>query len=658
WSRSPIRLITQRDILLAATFGKLNVLKLFYAISIQSTKLPKDITTWEVQSSILIKAAENRHFNIVEFVFESMQEKNCGLEELRIFDLLRSIGSHENSKESGKKPLKSDFLPALYYAAKSNSYEIFKYLVEKGACINFRDSAGWTPLMIAADFGGLQIAELLIEKKVDLNAITNEGWTALTIAVHGGYYKIAEILLKNGADVEIQTRNLINPLIKAVSLNNECMIQLLISYNANVNVFCYHVDGIELTSPLSFAAYMDQPKIVEILLQSGALFSQKAGQVTNDSLNICGKLRTFKILSQNSDTYELLTAYSHIDSNMKKKGCSSGERMILQYILANLFRKNIEVTKRMIGNQVCTSLNQTSLPVEILEEIIVHLNPILRFQLSTLIRSSWHQNKVISEHEALTPLFAGSRGKSSLLQRHWELGFHFSSVDIRYIMSIASYNGHINVLNWMKENVDKYWDFKFRDRASYVWGGGPMDLASETNQIQVLEWWKKEILLIDPSESRYLWCSHSMAFASGNGHIDVLEWWRNSGLRIRWESLAMDKASANGHVAVLEWWKNSDLELKWSESAMDLSSKNGHVDILEWWKMSGLELKWGIDAIDNAAKAGHIEVLKWWIESGLPLKWSNDILKRIRQRGHLYMHTWWLEKNEELLLKKFHFDSV
>ena len=47
--------------------------------------------------------------------------------------------------------------------------EIVKYLIEKGADVNLKDSDGWTPLHLAALYGHKEIVEYLVDK-AEINA--------------------------------------------------------------------------------------------------------------------------------------------------------------------------------------------------------------------------------------------------------------------------------------------------------------------------------------------------------------------------------------------------------------------------------------------------------------------------------------------------------
>ncbi len=69
-------------------------------------------------------------------------------------------------------------------------------LLEKGADVNAKTDAGFTPLCDAAQFGHKEIVELIIAKGADVNAKRGAPLNAAIITKHT---EIAELLRKHGA---------------------------------------------------------------------------------------------------------------------------------------------------------------------------------------------------------------------------------------------------------------------------------------------------------------------------------------------------------------------------------------------------------------------------------------------------------------------------
>ena len=82
--------------------------------------------------------------------------------------------------------------------------EIVKYLLDKGADCNIKDSNGWTPLFWASWSGMDEIAALLVEKCTNVNDATNRKWTPLMAASIKGWDNVVELLLKKGADKNLK----------------------------------------------------------------------------------------------------------------------------------------------------------------------------------------------------------------------------------------------------------------------------------------------------------------------------------------------------------------------------------------------------------------------------------------------------------------------
>ncbi|MBE6417818.1 MAG: hypothetical protein E7033_05060 [Akkermansiaceae bacterium] len=106
-------------------------------------------------------------------------------------------------------------------------------LLQSGANVNTRDAEGFTPLMIAANWGNTEMVKLLLEAGADVLATTNSGTNALhSVAcaqiIHTGdattaaqdLTHIAAMLLAAGADINQATADGVTPLIVAANYNN------------------------------------------------------------------------------------------------------------------------------------------------------------------------------------------------------------------------------------------------------------------------------------------------------------------------------------------------------------------------------------------------------------------------------------------------------
>ena len=107
-------------------------------------------------------------------------------------------------------------LTPLIYAARANSIETVRVLLDAGADINQVTGYGWSPLLVATQNRFYQLGKYLMEKGANVNLANKGGWTPLYLAtdnrnIEGGDYPVRptdlddleyiKLLLANGADV-------------------------------------------------------------------------------------------------------------------------------------------------------------------------------------------------------------------------------------------------------------------------------------------------------------------------------------------------------------------------------------------------------------------------------------------------------------------------
>ncbi|MDH5682151.1 MAG: ankyrin repeat domain-containing protein [Spirochaetota bacterium] len=127
---------------------------------------------------------------------------------LKLVKLLISKGADIHYAKIGKSNR-----TILHVAARTMALDIVKYLIKKGIDINAKDSAGYTALLVAADYGHKpEIVEYLIKKGADINAQDNEGYSALHITVFKRNIAIIKLLTNEGADVNIISKRGSTPL--------------------------------------------------------------------------------------------------------------------------------------------------------------------------------------------------------------------------------------------------------------------------------------------------------------------------------------------------------------------------------------------------------------------------------------------------------------
>ena len=109
--------------------------------------------------------------------------------DLKIVKHFIESGYSVDSSESG------DFGSSLLHnAIRYGEMEIFDYLIEKGADINFSDAVGWTPLMESIIDGKPEFGAKLVANGADQSIANLRGANAKMLAMKFGQNKFLEFL--------------------------------------------------------------------------------------------------------------------------------------------------------------------------------------------------------------------------------------------------------------------------------------------------------------------------------------------------------------------------------------------------------------------------------------------------------------------------------
>lgn len=113
--------------------------------------------------------------------------------------------------------------------------EVVKYLVEKGADVNARDTIKSTPLLWASGFGKPETVEFLLSKGADVMAVDDNGWTALIWAAGLGQPQTVEVLVKAKADINAADRQTGDtPLLRGARTGKPESLKFLLAAGADV----------------------------------------------------------------------------------------------------------------------------------------------------------------------------------------------------------------------------------------------------------------------------------------------------------------------------------------------------------------------------------------------------------------------------------------
>ena len=185
---------------------------------------------------------------------------------------------------------------ALMLAAASGKIEIVDALLDRsGIKVDFKDLEGNTALSLATIAGHSDIIESLLEHEdLDINSQTSLGTTALMFSVtaKGGREDITRLLLNKGADSSIKDREGGGTaMLRAVDAGNTTMVQLLLDYNANVDI------DDDLNRGLLHSAALNSDGdagLVQLLLENG-LDVNAQDQNGKTPLHDTGRIGNYKV---------------------------------------------------------------------------------------------------------------------------------------------------------------------------------------------------------------------------------------------------------------------------------------------------------------------------------------------------------------------------
>ncbi|EKD52329.1 MAG: ankyrin repeat protein, partial [uncultured bacterium] len=187
-------------------------------------------------------------------------------------------GADVNFKDSGRSPLLESLDSGTYYP------ETIAALIQAKADVNLPEKKGRkTPLMQAVHMRNLQAVKDLITAGAQINYLTTEGerLTALYIAVDRDQKEIVSYLIEKGANVNLRGDQNLPPLVRAVQRGNKEIVKILLDAKAHVNASEVEgEDGVGTFFALN-EAVLEKPvnlEIMEILLGAQANVNRKNSQ--------------------------------------------------------------------------------------------------------------------------------------------------------------------------------------------------------------------------------------------------------------------------------------------------------------------------------------------------------------------------------------------
>jgi hypothetical protein len=154
----------------------------------------------------------------------------------------------------------------MHIAALEGHANILSLLLEHGADLESRDSAGHTPMHLAFLYGKFEAGQCLLDRGANIDAQDKDGWTPLHSAAFGGQVDRARILLERGAAINTPDNGGRTPLHWAVYCGKIQVVRFFLEHSADVNARTKYGD-----TPSQLALSCGYPEIVELLSEYSAV---------------------------------------------------------------------------------------------------------------------------------------------------------------------------------------------------------------------------------------------------------------------------------------------------------------------------------------------------------------------------------------------------
>lgn len=116
---------------------------------------------------------------------------------------------------------------AATHAIDSEDGEALIAALRRGAYVNIRNGAGWTPAIFATSRGDIDLVNQVLSFGPDLNRSENDGWTALHFAANAGSAPLVQLLLTHNADRFVRNLADKTPRDLAIEQNHLEVVDLL-----------------------------------------------------------------------------------------------------------------------------------------------------------------------------------------------------------------------------------------------------------------------------------------------------------------------------------------------------------------------------------------------------------------------------------------------
>ena len=189
----------------------------------------------------------------------------------------------------------SNGVTPLVLASREGHTEMVKILLDKDAQVNKQDKSSSSALMMASKQGHTEVVQLLLDHGAHVNIYMQDedGVSALMMACENGKTELAELLIKSGADVDMVSHTGESALTMACSKGHLEVVKLLVNNGAQMETNIKH------RTPLMLASGYNHYEVIKYLLDKGAKVNTQNSE-NGDSALMCA-CTTLSVLQDDND---------------------------------------------------------------------------------------------------------------------------------------------------------------------------------------------------------------------------------------------------------------------------------------------------------------------------------------------------------------------
>ena len=235
-------------------------------------------------------------------------------------------------------PRNSAGMTPLYVAALNNQTNIVKYMCDHKATIDAKSKNEDTPLIVATKNKNAPIVQTLCEYCANPNFIDKDGNAPLHIAAKNSDVLIITCLILHNADVDIKNKKDDTPLHVACQYGNLKVVKKLCEYGADVNSI--NKAG---NMPIHTAALYNNYNIVKYLVEERNVNKEQENEYGSTALQVASRANCYETVQFLINVMKCdINSCDNVGNTSLHKAVEEGNTTIIEFLLKKGANKGIK----------------------------------------------------------------------------------------------------------------------------------------------------------------------------------------------------------------------------------------------------------------------------------------------------------------------------